>query len=343
MPRSGGTRRDSRIANQRRLCLVQRLLRGPAPAETLIADLCAVLGNDIYPADARAALRHDMTALCDTFGCEFVFRTGEGYVLTKLGSLALLDPTSDEIESLALLFAAIDEGAVPRTPAMLQLKARICALMPEAVHPRVAQAPQLLRLDLPTPSSRAVDSLIARLRPLLGKAEMTFHYCSPYTAPDRVEQHHVAPYELFQRDGSTYLEAYCIAADMPKLNNRYISYRLDRIVPKSVRRLPRRLSPVRYARRSYQLRYQLSAAVARRQDVTLWFEGSTCRYTEDGGALVEARIHDLWYARNVLMRYREHCRVLEPHQLMEMIRDSIERMEALYARVEDTDATTTLE
>lgn len=330
MPRSGGTRRDSRIANQRRLCLVRRLLRSPATAEALIADLRAALGDDIYPADARAALRHDMAALRETFGCEFFFRAGEGFFLTNLGSLTLLDPTGDEIESLALLFAAIDEGAVPRTPAMANLKERLRALMPGEAYAQLARPPQALRLDLPTPTSRTFDALIARLRPLLGKAEITFHYRSPYTAPDVVERHHVAPYELFQRDGYTYLEAYCIDSSLEKLQGRYIAYRLDRIVSRSIRRLPKQLAPVRYARRSYRLLYTLTPDVARRQDVTLWFDGSTCTYGDDGSAVVEACITDLWYARNVLLRYREHCRVLEPPELVEMLRASIERMAQVY-------------
>lgn len=75
---SGGSRRDSWIANQRRLDLVRRLLRGPAGADTLIADLRTALGDDIYPRDARAALRHDMAALRETFGGEFVFRANDG-------------------------------------------------------------------------------------------------------------------------------------------------------------------------------------------------------------------------------------------------------------------------
>jgi CRISPR-associated protein (TIGR02710 family) len=37
---------------------------------------------------------------------------------------------------------------------------------------------------------------------------------------------------------------------------------------------------------------------------------------------VEACITDLWYARNVLLRYREHCRVLEPPELVTLMRET---------------------
>jgi predicted DNA-binding transcriptional regulator YafY len=331
MAHSGGTRRDSHIATQRRLDLVRRLLRGPATADTLIADLRASLGDDIYPADARAALRHDMTALRETFGCEFLFRAAEGYTLTRMGTLTLLDLDGEELEALALLFAAIDEGALPRTQPLLRLRERLGALLPEQHRTQLPAIVPTPRLDGPTSTSGAVDVLIARLRPALGKAEITFQYRSPYTPADTLEQHRVAPYELFQRDGYTYLDAYCLESSLAKLRGRYIPYRLDRIVAKSVRRLPRQLAPVRYARRSYRLRYELAPAVAGRRDIALWFPNSTCSYDDDdGGAVVEACITDLWYARNVLLRYREHCRVLEPPELVDMMCEAITRMAEIY-------------
>jgi predicted DNA-binding transcriptional regulator YafY len=334
MARSGGTRRDSRIATQRRLDLVRRLLRGPATADALIADLRASLGDDIYPADARAALRHDLVALRETFGCTFFFRAREGYFLTGLGTLTLLDLDGEELDALALLFAAIDEGALPRTRPLSRLRGRLLALLPEQNRAQLPAIDPSPRLELPIRTSRAVDSVIARLRPALGKAEISFQYRSPYTPADELERHRVAPYELFQRDGYTYLEACCLESSLAKLRGRYISYRLDRIEPKSLRLLARQLPPARYARRSYRLRYELTPAVAGRRDITLWFSDSTCSYGADGGAVVEACITDLWYARNVLLRYREHCRVIEPPELVELMREAVTRMHEVYAAVE---------
>lgn len=331
MPRlSGGRRRDSRIANQRRLDLVRRLLRGPASAATLIADLRTALGDDIYPADARAALRHDMAALRETFGCAFFYRAGDGFFLTNLGTLRLLDLDDDELEALALIVSAVEEGALPQTQAVDKLRHHILALLSDANRTALPTIVPGLRVAIPDRTTGEVGALIARLQPMLGRVELVFHYRSPYTLADEVEQHRVAPYELFQRDGYTYLEAYCIESSLSKLKGRYISYRLDRIVPASLRRLPRQLAPVRYGRRSYRLRYELAPQVARRRDIALWFPASTYHYHEDGRAEVEAQITDLWQARTILMRYGEHCRVLEPPELIELIRDRVQRMVALY-------------
>jgi predicted DNA-binding transcriptional regulator YafY len=326
-----GIKRDSRLANQRRLALIRRLLRGHAPADVLIADLRQELGDDIYPGDAHAALRHDLHALRETYGCTFYYRALDGYFLTSLGNLTILDLEPSEREALALLFAAIDEGALPATSALQHLRHRIMALLPEPQRVEIPQITPRLRIDLPTPSSKTIDSILNRIQPSLAKNEISFAYQSPYSATDELEQHRVAPYEFIQRDGYTYLEAYCLESSIPKLVGRYIFYRIDRILPRSLRRLPQQLAPIRYARRAYRLRYELTPAVASRRDITLWFEGSSCNYTEDGAAIVEASITDLWHARTILLRYREHCRVVEPLELVAMMRESVTNMFAVYA------------
>src|SRR5262249_34985721 len=158
----------------------------------------------------RAALRHDLAALRETFGCDFFFRAGEGYFLTNLGTLTILDLEAEEIEALALLFSAVSEGALPETRQLARVRDRILALMPEKNRARLQTIAPSPRLDLPRQSLRATETVIARLRPVLGRAEVTFQYRSPYTRDDEIETHRVAPYELFQRDGYTYLEAYCL-------------------------------------------------------------------------------------------------------------------------------------
>jgi predicted DNA-binding transcriptional regulator YafY len=50
----------------------------------------------------------------------------------------------------------------------------------------------------------------------------------------------------------------------------------------------------------------------------------------DGSAIIRAQTSDLWQARQILLRYREHCRVLEPPELIALMRESIERMAELY-------------
>src|SRR5690349_19376131 len=99
MPRTtGGDKRSSWLTFHRRLFLVRRLIRGPADAATLIADAHAFFGADaeIYPPDARAALRHDLHALRDEFECDIQLDEQRRYALLDSGRLALLDlPNAD--------------------------------------------------------------------------------------------------------------------------------------------------------------------------------------------------------------------------------------------------------
>lgn len=337
MDRPRGVRRDSSMATQRRLRLVRQLMRGPATADDLIKALRRSLGEDIYPADDHAALRHDLVAVREIFECGLVYRGEEGYFLTSLGHLTLLELPQDDLEAVSLILAAIREGLIPNTRPMAHFCSRLLMLIPEEQRSMLQTIDPRLRLEGPVRTSQALDGVIARLHPALGRCEVWFQYRSPYTPEGEVETHRVAPYALIQRDGTTYLDAYCLESSIPKLVRRTISYRLDRIVAKSIRRLPQQLPPVRYRRQIYTLRYRLGPPIAARRDVALWFEQSTCQYQPDGGMLVEAITSDLWQARQVLLRYREHCVVLEPPELVAMMRESIERMLAVYREGGDSE------
>ena len=63
-----------------------------------------------------------------------------------------------------------------------------------------------------------------------------------------------------------------------------------------------------------------------------------CRVGEPCIVEVVAVSDDLWQARQYLLRYREHCQVHEPPELVAMMRESIARMAAQYEQ-EDTHAT----
>jgi predicted DNA-binding transcriptional regulator YafY len=168
------------------------------------------------------------------------------------------------------------------------------------------------------------------LKEVIRKREIEFDYRSPHTPDGAALHHRVAPLEFVYREGHTYLDAFCLQSDVPALRERFVLYRLDRIVPDSVRRLPHALRHD-YRRPTYALRYWLAPAVARTRDVAHWFPKSEITYTDDGSAEVTAVTNDLWRAHQILMRYREHCRVIEPAQLVDMMRESAQRMVALYA------------
>ncbi len=333
--RRGGTKRDSWRTFHRRLFLIRRLVRGPADATTLIAATRAALNQsddveDIFPSDARAALRHDLAALRDEFACTITLCADGRYALTDFGRLALLDLPDDDLEALAFLLSNFSASTLPNASRVDALLDRIVALLPPERQRGLPRPARDVRLEMPTPSRSVAGQTLERVRRALGRQQLSFAYRSSFAEADSVVLHRVAPYELIFRDGHHYLDGYCHDCGNPEMKPRYRLYRLDRIVDDSVRVLPEVLPPIPPPRPRYRLRYLLGPAVARQQDVALWFPGSAVRFHPDGSADIEAETGDLWQARQILLRYREHCRVLEPPELVMMMRETITAMARQY-------------
>jgi len=328
---SGGDKRSSWLTFARRLFLVRRLIRGPASAAKLISEARWSLGDEIWPPEETAALRHDLAALRNEFDCVISRGAGNVYTLNSPGRLALLDLPDAELEAMAFLAAAFAEGAMPNAPQVAALLERLRGLMPEDRRRHLARSSARPRLVRPVVTSRASEEVTAKLKGAVGRQQIEFEYRSPYAPAGETERHRVSPYDLIHRDGQTYLEGYCHECSVPRLVSRYIFYRLDRIVDKSLKVLPAALPPGPMPRTSYGLRYRLSAHVAGQEDIRLWFPDSRVESCEDGSVVVSARITDLWQARQILLGYREHCRVLEPPELIDLMLESIARLAELYS------------
>lgn len=333
--RRGGTKRDSWRTFHRRLFLVRRLVRGPADAAALIADTRAFFNQsgdveDIYPADARAALRHDLAALRDEFECAITLDEAGRYAIVSYGRLALLDLPDEDLEALAFLLSNFSESSLPNAGRVDALLDRIIALLPPERRKGLPRPARDVRLDYPNPSRSVAPPTLERVRRALGRQQLSFAYRSTYAAGESVVLHRVAPYGLLFRDGHHYLDAYCHDCGEPAIRPRYRLYRLDRIVDDSVRSLPETLPPLPPPRPRHRLRYTLGPVVARQQDVALWFPGTMVRFHDDGSAEVTAEAGDLWQARQILLRYREHCLVHEPPELVTMLRETLAAMGRRY-------------
>ncbi len=337
-PRRGGSKRDSWRTFHRRLFLVRRLVAGPADAATLIAATRAAFNQsddveDIYPGDARAALRHDLAALRDEFAC-VIDRVGGSYQLSDYGRLALLDLPDEDLEALAFLLSTFDDASMPNASRVAALLDRVVSLLPAERRRGLPRPPRDVRFDLPRPSRSLTPATLARVRRALGRQQLRFAYQSSFVSAETVVVHRVAPYGLIFRDGHHYLDAFCYDCGDPLISPRYRLYRLDRIVADSLCSLPETIPPPEVAppRPRYRLRYTLGPPVARQRDLALWFPAGEVHFLPDGSAEVHGECSDLWQARQILLRYREHCVVHEPPELVAMIRESVARMAEVYGR-----------
>ncbi|WP_298821629.1 helix-turn-helix transcriptional regulator [Chloroflexus sp.] len=329
--RGGGTRRSSQLTFQRRLWLVRRLVRSPATAQQLIDDARRAFDNDIYPPKAGAALHHDFDALRQLFGCTIRRMRDRRYTLVEYGELALLDLADAELETLSFLVSIFADPIIPNAIAVQTLLDRITALLPADRRAIFAKAGPHLSLEMPEKTTVPDPDLLKRLQRNIGRHYLRFRYRSTYSPEQVEEEHRVAPYHLLVRDGHTYLDAFCLAGPHENIVNKYVAYRVDRIVPGSLVVEPGRLPPIAPPRQTYQIRYRLSPQVARQRDIALWFAGSTVVFFPDGSAEIAAQTTDLWQARQILFRYREQCQVLEPPELVQMIRASVQKMQEYYS------------
>jgi predicted DNA-binding transcriptional regulator YafY len=333
--RRGGTKRSSWLTFRRRLLLVRLLLRGPASSAELQAAVQAELGEEGYPPAAAAALKHDLDALKQEYGCTISFRRATGhYALDDLGELALLDLPDECLEALTFLEASFPIGAaLPEHAHIREVLERVVKLLPA---PRRAERQQraALRLQIVGEAPGRIDpGVLARVRRAVEqRQELLFDYRSSFDA-EQPRRHHVAPYGVFFRpEGHGYLDATLLDVTPAGSESMHaaIDYRLDRIVAGSVVVLPTRLPPARPLPPSYRLRYRLLPVVARRRDVASYFPETRFDYHEDGSATVTATVSNLWQARQILLRYGSACQVLEPPELVALFRATAEGLARMY-------------
>lgn len=335
-PHGGGLKRSSQLAFRRRLLLVRLLLRGPATSKDLVAAVQRELGAEGYPAAAVAALKHDLTALKVEYGCQINYRRhAGGYFLEDLGDLTLLDLPDSALEALSFLDASFPPGAaIPELMNVRLLLDQLLRLLPVNRQEQHQRRRAGSRLTLPHQTQAAIDPGVLRIvkRAIDEQRELSFFYWSVFDL-DEPRLHRVAPYTIFFRpEGHAYLDATVLQVTPihGEALHAAIDYRLDRIVPGSVKALPTKLPPQRLTPPGYTLRYQLLPVVARRRDVAAYFPETMIIYHDDGSATVTARVSNLWQTRQVLLRYGDACTVLEPPELVELFRRTARGLATLY-------------
>jgi proteasome accessory factor C len=149
---------------------------------------------------------------------------------------------------------------------------------------------------------------------------LQFVYNSP--AHPEPQRHIIEPETLEEREGHLYFEGYSPDA------GQVLQFRLERVEPRSAEVLPAKFGTGR-KRRLTKIRYRLSPNVAR-FGATRRFENHAETRLEDDWVEVTADTNDLFWASKTLLKYGDNCIVLEPPELVAMIKTVVKGMARNY-------------
>lgn len=315
-------------AIRRRLAILVLLHIGPQSFNEILADLER---KDLFRQDhaldpttiarrQRFQLKQDIEAL-RLLGYDLLYDS-ELKHYTWQNSPFGLSLTPSQLASLALLLGNFRSLTIPHAAEIADLLTFLADHLPSDQQKQLNKQRPPLHIDLQeTTGYRDADpDTVKKIEQAIQQGQQLEF---TYRSRDGQERRHVIePRPLVFRQGHVYLYGWSVDW------NKDLPFRLDYIQPGTVHILSNSIKERPFPR-SYTLRYQLSALVARDR-VSKHFPDQDVEYHEDGSATVTARITDLFDTAQILFRYREHCLVLDPPELVEQMRTSIAKMYANY-------------
>jgi len=330
-----GKRRSSTLAFHRRLTLLCRLLRGPAGRGALSAAVAQELGPDVWGPSPERVLESDLAALRRDWDADLQYDRGSRVYRLVETPFPLIDLPESDLSALAFLYSVFSPEA-PQGPAVRVLLDRLVGLLPGERRRQVERLRTIPELELQVLDQEGIapDTWETVERAAVERRQLAFRYRPLQRAAGEPgeEEHVVEPYGVEFVEGHYYLQGYCVRSRAGAVERTHLGtrrYRLSRVLPGSAQVLPAKLPPGRRPARTYTIRYRLAPTIAS-GGVSPRFPETNATPLPDGSVEVEAQTVDLWRARQVLLRYGESCRVLEPPELVQAMRDAARAMARLY-------------
>ena len=298
------------VAVRRALLMLQVLQESDTSGPELIAAVERELGKDAYGGSPQDSFEKDKQFL-KGLGIKFKYEKRQNLYQLQPESPALvhLCLRPEEIDVLPMLQQAF--AATPYAETVMRLVKRVQAHLPAEMQRREPSNP-LLSVVIASADSLAPHA--ATIRTIIEAIKLhrllEFDYHSPRT--ERTISHIAQPYDTLEyRDGHLYFEAHNLKWD------RTLEYRVDRIVPNTIRRLPQKFAEGKRTSVMLPLRYRLTAKIARYGASRRFPEQSEEKQADDS-VIVTAKIakDDLFWASKILLKYGENCTVIEPPELV---------------------------
>ena len=190
----------------------------------------------------------------------------------------------------------------------------------------VYEQPPTLRLSLKLATDYpAIHQFLPTLKfAIIRQHQVQFEYLS-LDQRDQPVRHIVDPFEIEYQQQHLYLVAY---------SNRIrqiMDFRLDQIVPNSVKSLPTPIANPNRDLHPYVFRYRLVAKLARRGVSERFVQQRIVQTFANGDVEIEARARSQFYALRGLLRYATSARATFPPALVEEMKTTLHQMIEQYA------------
>jgi len=333
-----GQRESHWLVIRRCLAIVRRLQRGPATREDLLEAVYRSEGEGAYGLAKGRALKkrfeNDLQRIRSNLYIKVGYnRKDKTYYIQDVWT-PLLDLSNEDLATVAWLEETFDLES-PHHDEVHHLTEQLRLFL--APHRRVDMERQrhLLKVRLSRRDEREIAEQVwlGLRRALSTGRRVELHYISATQADEQARRHVVDVYEPpFFEDGHFYIRGFCryvVGSESRQKVGRYLDYRLDRVIEVTV--LPNRIPPDPPKARRYDVAYWLSPVIARRGvSRPQWIDVKEVVQQADGAAIVHGTTASIFRARQFLMRYREHCRVLGGPELLRAMKETVRKMSQLY-------------
>lgn len=184
-------------------------------------------------------------------------------------------------------------------------------------------------MDLATdylPHRSTIDTIV---KAISHRCQIRFDYTALYR-DSPIPHGPVDPYYIIQQDGHLYLISY------NHQKNDYTEYRIDRIIPKSVKETSGTINSD-YRRRPIEFRYWVYGNMAKKPQSLRWLKQAIEReevYVEQGKTkrkvLVRAQAYSDWRILQQLQRYGDQVELVSPPYLRQRMKQQAERIAGYY-------------
>ncbi len=304
MPLAGrGPRRSSALRTLRALLSIVFLQRADCKPSELVEKI-EQLQPDVYPVDAIDALQKDIAFARRVFKCNIRYcRCDNTYRLLDPGIITILAPiSSNDLPILAAIRSAF-AGKAPLAAEVNEILDRIAWSSQDL--------PPISILLFSDGSWERVRKTVHEIeRAYQQKRQLEFAYHSAGT--DCLKRHVVEVHNNVEsREGHLYLDAFSVQC------GEFRTFRVDRIVPGSLRLLPRRTTA--RTRRWVEIRYKLSPEAVSDEGATHYFRRHQERRLANGWVEVTGEAPNVFTAAHILLHYGDSCIVQAPTELVEQI------------------------